>query len=65
MEEKKKTKRTFHLEERKIQSFQRTFCLPKEISEDKINAKYSEGVLHITLPKSLDSKPKNIKILDS
>jgi HSP20 family protein len=32
-------------------SFQRSFTLPNSVDPDKISAKYSEGVLHVRLPK--------------
>lgn len=41
------------------QSFQRSFTLPENILEsEKINAKYNDGVLCITLPKKEESKQK-------
>jgi HSP20 family protein len=49
MEEKKKD---YHLMERSYGSFQRSFALPENVVEDKIDAKFSKGVLTITLPKS-------------
>jgi HSP20 family protein len=44
------------------QSFQRSFTVPETIvNGEKINAKYSEGILHITLPKRDEVKPKPAK----
>lgn len=41
------------------QSFQRSFTVPeKTVNADKIQAKYSEGILHVTLPKRDEIKPK-------
>ena len=41
------------------QSFQRTFTIPENIVESgKIGANYSDGILHITLPKREEVKPK-------
>merc|ERR1711912_137595 len=44
------TKREFSYE-----SFQRTFTLPETIDKTKIDAKYSEGVLNVSLPKLKES----------
>lgn len=38
-------------------SFQRTFTLPKNVDGDKIDATYSEGILHVGLPKKEELKP--------
>ena len=41
------------------QSFQRTFTLSKEVvDDDKIEAKYQNGVLHLTIPKKEEAKKK-------
>lgn len=41
------------------QSFTRTFTLPENIVDaDKINAKYENGELKITIPKKEEAKPK-------
>jgi len=49
------------------QSFQRSFSLPKEVvDEDKIEAHYREGVLHLTIPKKEHAKqkaPRKIQIV--
>ena len=60
-DEGKVTRREFN-----YQSFQRTFNVPENmVKEDDISAKYEEGLLKVTLPKSDEAKPKpakNIKI---
>ncbi len=48
--------------ERSYGSFQRTFSLPVNIQQDKITAKYKDGVLEILLPKVEEAKPRQIKI---
>ncbi|MFC4873904.1 Hsp20/alpha crystallin family protein [Negadavirga shengliensis] len=41
------------------QSFQRSFSIPENtIDADKIMANYQDGILHITLPKREEAKPK-------
>lgn len=40
-------------------SFKRAFTLPENtVDGDKVKANYSDGVLHITLPKKEEAKPK-------
>jgi len=39
-------------------SFKRSFTLPESVNIDKIEAKYNEGVLHITIPKREEAKQK-------
>jgi len=44
------------------QSFQRSFAIPENVvNAEKINASYSNGILHITLPKREELKPKPAK----
>ena len=44
-------------------SFTRTFRVPKNVIEDKIEATYRDGILHVVLPKGEDPKLKStIKI---
>ena len=37
-------------------SFSRSFALPEEVNQEKIEAKYQDGVLKVTLPKKDDVK---------
>lgn len=50
-EKEEKGKRYYRME-RSYGSFQRTFPLPEEVDEDKIEAKFKQGVLSVELPKS-------------
>jgi HSP20 family protein len=44
------------------QSFQRSFSLPQNtVKGDEITAKYIDGVLHVTVPKTEDAKTKPAK----
>lgn len=44
------------------QSFQRSFNVPERVvNADKISAKYNNGILHVTLPKREEIKPKPAK----
>ena len=52
----------YHRRERTNGKFRRAFQLPYKIDPDKIEAKYSKGVLHIVLPRLEADKPKKINI---
>ncbi len=46
-------------------SFQRSFTLPEQkVNGDKILAKYTDGILHITLPKKEEAKPKPARLIE-
>ncbi|WMN07909.1 Hsp20/alpha crystallin family protein [Marivirga arenosa] len=49
--EEKKDEKNFHSVETQYGSFSRTFHLPENIKEDKIEATYQDGILNITIPK--------------
>lgn len=48
--------------ERSYGRFQRQFTLPANVDVAKIGAKFSNGVLHVTLPKTAENKPESRKI---
>jgi HSP20 family protein len=60
--EREETKENYHLVERSYGSFARSVTLPAAVDEDKIEAKYDQGVLTVTCPKKEVVKPKAIKI---
>lgn len=53
---------TFHRVERLYGVFERNFTLPNSIDTDKIEAKFNNGVMVLTLPKREESKPRSVKI---
>jgi HSP20 family protein len=65
--EKNETEDNFTRREFSYQSFQRSFTVPHQnVDSDKISASYSDGILHLKLPKREELKPKpakEIKIL--
>lgn len=64
-EEKKEEKENYKRREFSYNSFTRSFTLPENSVPDKIDAKYENGILRITLPKKevTVSKPaKQIKV---
>lgn len=60
--ETEKTEKDYHLVERSFGSFERVTRLPCEVDADKVKAKFKNGVLTITLPKSPAAKAKARKI---
>jgi len=58
----KYTRSKAHIQERRWGRFTRTIDLPKEIRGTAIEAKYKDGVLELTIPKSKAVQPKKIRI---
>jgi HSP20 family protein len=64
-EESKEEKKNYLRQEYSYQSFCRTFALPENSIEDKINAKYDNGILHVAIPKekvTIAQPAKEIKV---
>jgi HSP20 family protein len=53
---------TYHRVERAYGSFERSFSLPTNVDPEKVQATYRHGVLHLTLPKREEAKPRSISI---
>lgn len=60
-EEEKKGQR-WHLRERRVGQFQRSLSLATPVDSEKAQATFEHGVLTLTLPKSEQAKPRQIKI---
>jgi len=60
--EKKEKKKDYHLVERSYGSFQRSVPLPYEVNPDKVTAKFTKGVLKVTMPKPPQAKEKAKKV---
>ena len=59
-EEENFTRREFS-----YQSFQRSFELPKNVvDEDKISARYENGLLHLSIPKKEEAKQKPPRMIE-
>jgi HSP20 family protein len=52
----------FYRTERVYGRFSRSFTFPKGIEIDKIAAKFDNGVLHVSIPKTSESKPRKISV---
>jgi len=61
-EEKEEKKKDYYLSERRYGSFQRSVNLPNGIETDKIEAKFKNGVLTVTLPKTAEAQKSEKKI---
>jgi HSP20 family protein len=49
-------------QERRFGKFTRAFTVPVQIDPTKVEAKFQNGVLELTLPKAEETKPRTIKI---
>jgi len=52
----------YHRIERRYGTFQRAFEIPGGFDADKIQARFEDGVLHVTLPKREETKPRHIEV---
>lgn len=60
-EERKEEDKSFRRREFSYNSFSRSFTLPENLVTDKIDAKYENGVLRLTLPKKEVTVSKPVK----
>ncbi|MCP4201052.1 MAG: Hsp20/alpha crystallin family protein [bacterium] len=60
--ENEENKAEFRRIERSYGRFTRSFTLPHEVDNDKVGAKYGDGVLTVTVPKTEKTKPRKIEI---
>jgi HSP20 family protein len=45
--------------------FERTFALPNIVDPERIEARYENGVLYVTIPKAERAKPREIRVSSS
>lgn len=63
IEKDKETKKEdYYCCERVYGTYSRTISLPVEVEQDKIKAKFKNGILEIVMPKKPERKPKEIAI---
>jgi len=61
-EETEEKDKTFHRIERRHGEFRRMIQLPGSVAEDKVAAKFENGVLKVSVPKTEEVKPKRIPV---
>ena len=63
-EQENKQDENYTRKEFSYQSFVRTFNLPKDVVDsEKIQAKYSDGVLHLLIPKKEEAKQRQPRLI--
>ncbi|MBU2644604.1 Hsp20/alpha crystallin family protein [bacterium] len=61
-QEKEEKNKKFHRVERHFGSFTRSFKLPDNVDDTKIDATFKDGMLNLKIPKAEKSKPKEVEI---
>lgn len=62
VETEESTRWNWYMQEMEHGQFTRTVSLPFPVSSDGAEARFENGVLHLTLPKSEEAKPKRIQV---
>src|SRR4030066_88158 len=60
--EKEVKEESYHRIERSYGNFQRSFSLPVSVDQEKVTAKFKDGVLEVKLPKKEQARPKQIQV---
>jgi HSP20 family protein len=60
--EKDVKEESYHRMERTYGSFMRAFTLPSTVQQEKVKARFKDGVLEVTIPKAEEAKPKQVKV---
>jgi HSP20 family protein len=53
---------SYHRKERSEGAFNRAITLPTEVDAERVDARYADGILMLTLPKAEQAKPRQIAI---
>jgi len=61
-QEKEEKGKKFHRIERSYGSFLRTFTLPDNVDESRVQAEFKDGLLNVRLRKAEKAKPKSIEV---
>jgi len=56
---------SYHRKERAEGSFNRTLSVPTQIDAGRVEARYADGILSVTLPKAEEAKPRQIAVKTS
>jgi HSP20 family protein len=63
-EEREEKKKGYHMRERSLGSFERTFQVPESVDAEKIKTSFKKGVLAVILPKKAEAPKAEKKIAD-
>lgn len=55
-------KHTWHLMERRYGTFTRSFMLPRDVDQEQIEARFENGVLTVSIPKSEKARRRRIEV---
>lgn len=61
-QEREEKEENYHLLERSYGAFTRSIQLPAEVKHEKIAASFKNGILKVVLPKSEETRKKEVKI---
>jgi HSP20 family protein len=61
-QEKEEKDKKFHRVERSYGSFMRSFSLPTNVDEAKVQAQFKDGLLTVRIPKAPNAKPKSVDV---
>jgi HSP20 family protein len=64
-EERKSENEQVHRSERVYGMFERSFALPNTVDPERIDARYENGILRITIPKAERARPREIPVRGS
>jgi len=53
---------SYHRKERPEGAFSRAVTLPTEVDAERVDARYADGILTLTLPKAEQAKPRQIAV---
>ena len=53
---------SYHRKERPEGAFNRAVTLPMEVDAERVDARYVDGILTLTLPKAAQAKPRQIAV---
>jgi HSP20 family protein len=53
---------SYHRKERPEGAFNRAVSLPTEVDAERVDARYADGILTLTLPKAEQTKPRQIAV---
>lgn len=61
--EKKTDEENYHRVERSYGTFTRSFTLPNTVTADGAKAEFTNGILHVSLPKREETKARKIEVI--